>query len=450
MRWTRWAATLGLVLVALAGCRQASPVAMSEHRRQLHLQSFDQVWETVRKQHWDKDLNGVDWEAARNELRPKVQSAATDAQARAVMTELIGRLKQSHFAIIPAEAYARLDELPGSRDSGESTTAPSAQAGVSGVHLRVVGDDVVVTRVEPGSAGEKAGVRPGWLLQRVGKTPVDRVLRDVRKAYGSSNLLRAYEILTMNSLLEGDIGKTLDARFLDGKNRSVRAAITLEKPAGTPAKFMNLPTFYVQTEARRIEPDVGYIFVSAFFGTETVPKFRAAVESFRDADGLILDLRGNPGGIGFMANGMAGYLVDQPGLQLGQMTMRDAKLDFRINPQPFVFTGPLAVLVDGASMSTSEILAGGLQDIGRARVFGTPTPGAALPSRIERLPNGDGFQYAFANYVSARGQALEGRGVQPDEVVWPERRALLAGRDPVIDAAVAWIVNQARLKVGRL
>ena len=65
--------------------------------------------------------------------------------------------------------------------------------------------------------------------------------------------------------------------------------------------------------------------------------------------------------------------------------------------------------------------------------------GAALPSVIEKLPNGDGFQYAFANYVSEGGEALEGVGVIPHVEVAPSRDALVAGRDPVLDAAVAWI-----------
>jgi carboxyl-terminal processing protease len=65
-----------------------------------------------------------------------------------------------------------------------------------------------------------------------------------------------------------------------------------------------------------------------------------------------------------------------------------------------------------------------------------------LPSIIERLPNGDGFQYAFANYVSESGAALEGNGVEPDVEVIPTREALLAGRDPALEAAVEWILAQ--------
>jgi carboxyl-terminal processing protease len=80
-----------------------------------------------------------------------------------------------------------------------------------------------------------------------------------------------------------------------------------------------------------------------------------------------------------------------------------------------------------------------MQDLKRARVFGMRTAGAALPSMFERLPNGDGFQYAIANYISEGGKQLEGNGVIPDETVGPSRRALLEGRDPALDRALEWI-----------
>jgi carboxyl-terminal processing protease len=121
------------------------------------------------------------------------------------------------------------------------------------------------------------------------------------------------------------------------------------------------------------------------------------------------------------------------------MFRRTAKFKFAVYPQAAPFGGPLAILVDGCSASTSEIFAGGMQDLKRARVFGMRTAGAALPSMFERLPNGDGFQYAIANYISEGGKQLEGTGVIPDEVAGPSRRALLDGRDPALERALAWI-----------
>jgi carboxyl-terminal processing protease len=85
-----------------------------------------------------------------------------------------------------------------------------------------------------------------------------------------------------------------------------------------------------------------------------------------------------------------------------------------------------------------------MRDIGRARVFGVRTAGAALPSIVVKLPNDDRFQYAVANYISAGGKTLEGDGVVPDEVVVPDRKALLAGKDPILDAAVRWCEKQSR------
>jgi len=121
------------------------------------------------------------------------------------------------------------------------------------------------------------------------------------------------------------------------------------------------------------------------------------------------------------------------------MQTRDVSLNFIINPRATVFNGPVAVLMDACSASTAEIFAGGLKDLGRAHVFGTRSAAAALPSVIERLPNGDGFQYAVANYISAGGKPLEGNGVEPDTEVKLSRAALLAGHDPVLDAALSWI-----------
>jgi carboxyl-terminal processing protease len=128
------------------------------------------------------------------------------------------------------------------------------------------------------------------------------------------------------------------------------------------------------------------------------------------------------------------------------MVMRDNQLNFVVNPRPEVFRGPVAILMDGTSASTSEIFAGGLKDLGRARIFGTRSAAAALPSIIEKLPNGDGFQYAMANYISQGGKALEGNGVIPDEEVKLTREALLAGRDSVVDAAIKWIHSQRTQK----
>jgi carboxyl-terminal processing protease len=166
------------------------------------------------------------------------------------------------------------------------------------------------------------------------------------------------------------------------------------------------------------------------------------MEDADKAKGFVIDLRGNHGGIGGMAMGAAGWFTSQRGLKLGTMTMRGATINFVVFPRPNATEAPLAILVDGCSASTSEIFAGGMQDLKRARIFGTHTAGAALPSAFSRLPNGDGFQFIMANYHSESGKQLEGLGVAPDETVKLTQSELLAGKDPVLDRAAAWIRSQ--------
>jgi hypothetical protein len=210
---------------------------------------------------------------------------------------------------------------------------------------------------------------------------------------------------------------------------------------GNLVRFGNLPEMRVYLESRALPDGAGYIRFNEFLDPGTiVPKFQAALKEFAKAPGIVLDLRGNPGGIGIMATGIAGFFIDKEGLMLGEMKTRDSTLKFVIFPRAETYAGPLAILVDGGSASTTEILAAGLRDLHRARIFGTRTAGAALPSDIVRLPNGDGFQYPQALYVSANGEVLEGAGVTPDEIVEGSSN----GRDLVIEAAEAWIRSVRR------
>jgi carboxyl-terminal processing protease len=92
------------------------------------------------------------------------------------------------------------------------------------------------------------------------------------------------------------------------------------------------------------------------------------------------------------------------------------------------------------------MLAAGIRDIGRARLFGEKSPGMALPSLYKELPTGDLFQYAIADYTTERGTSLEGSGVDPDVTVIQTRNDLANGNDTVLEAAEAWIRTTLQAK----
>jgi len=137
-------------------------------------------------------------------------------------------------------------------------------------------------------------------------------------------------------------------------------------------------------------------------------------------------------------------VLGEKATSLGTMTMRAGYTRFFVNPQPNPYLGPVAILTDGGSASTSEIFAAGLQELGRAVVVGERTAGAALPSIIQKLPTGALFQYAIGDFKTPKGTLIEGRGVIPDVEVRFTRRSLLDGRDVQIEAAIEQITRQSR------
>lgn len=431
-------------IMLLAACASRSPApsppqALTPQQRELELQSFDQVWETIRDRHFDPTYNGTDWNAVRAEFRPKVEAAQTVEESRAAIGGAIERLRQSHFGIIGREAYE--DLTPG---AAEASATDIAGPGSTGIQPRPYQGKALVFRVEPGSPADAAGVKPGWLIERVEGRPMAPTIKQVGAAFEGQVKRHAMISRALLARLSGDIGKTIKVDFLDPRGKRRSASLTLAPPRGKPVKVMALPEMYLTQEAMRLPSGVGYITFSIFMDPALVPWFAQNIREFgaSNAPGVIVDLRGNPGGVGAMAMGMGNWFVIDSTKRLGTMNTRATEIKFVLNPQAPPFKAPVAVLVDEESMSTSEILAGGLQAIGRARVFGSPTPGMALPSAVVRLPNGDGFQYAQANYTSASGTVLEGHGVVPDEPVALDPVNLEQGRDPVIEAAERWILAQ--------
>jgi carboxyl-terminal processing protease len=399
----------------------------------VNLESFEKVWTTIRDKHWDPKLGGLDWQAVHDELRPKVQAAKTPAAVRDVLNDMLGRLKQTHFGILPGDVYHDLNSTD-QHDTGDADP---------GIDLRVLDGQAVVTEVYAGSPASAKGVAAGWVIVRIGDKEVAPLVARVGEQFKDSTLLELRLQRAVLSRLQGASGTTVALEFQDATDRKISMQLERTAPRGKMTHLGNLPPTPAWSEWRRLRQNIGYVRFNIFLDPESLAKtMEQAIHGCRDCSGFVLDLRGNPGGIGGVAMGVAGWFTDKSSLELGTEYLRGMTIHFAIFPRPEPFLGRLAVLVDGCSASTSEILAGGLKDIGRARLFGTRTAAAALPSVIERLPNGDGFQYAIANYISQGGKPLEGIGAIPDEEVRVTRRQLLEGKDPPLDAAIEWIHRQ--------
>jgi carboxyl-terminal processing protease len=399
-------------------------------------ETFDVAWTVVRDKHFDKTLNGVDWNAVREELRPRATAAETTAELRAVIRDMLARLGQSHFALIPSTA----DPKAGGAH-GDMTGDP-------GFDVRLVGRDLLVTSVDPQGAAAAAGLQAGWRLTAIGAARVPDLMRALPES-ANDRLLNVEAWRIAESRLRGPAGSKADVTFENGNGKLVTLALERRLETGSRTTVGELPTMFVRVEnEERRTPAGGTAGIIRFnvWMTAVDAPFQRAVDQYRNADGIVIDLRGNPGGLAAMIMGIAGHFVPDR-KPLGVMQTRDNELRFVANPRLVsadgrpvqTYSGPLAILVDSMSGSASECFTGGMQSLGRARVFGQTSMGQALPALFQRLPNGDLMIHAYGDFVTADGTRLEGRGVVPDEFVPLRREDLLAGRDRTLEAALAWI-----------
>src|SRR4051812_8032507 len=143
---------------------------LSTGDRQLNVDSFEKVWQTVRDKHWDLASTGVNWQAVHDELRPKIDTTKSMGEAREVMNDMLERLKQTHFGIMPSEIYKDIEQ-------GATGTA------TPGIDVRILDGRALVTKVEPESSAARKGVKTGWEIVKVGDREVAPVLRRIAERY---------------------------------------------------------------------------------------------------------------------------------------------------------------------------------------------------------------------------------------------------------------------------
>jgi carboxyl-terminal processing protease len=422
-------------LLALCLCVLASAAALAA-RQDWHdpfVASFDAAWQTVDETFVDPTFGGLDWPAVRTELRPRVQSAASPDAARAVISEMLARLRRSHYSLLTGGA----DAMPGDA--------------IVPIDVRVIDGDVVMTRVFGGAAADRAVLAPGARI-----LSIDGELASTwaAKAAGPDARSRALDVWRRATrALHGVPGSVARLRVRLPDGRESAADVARVQPAGERIRLGNLPPLDVAVDAREATtPGRRRAGVIAFnlWMASAAAGIDEAVDRFRDRAGLVIDLRGNPGGLVLMISGVAGHVLADP-VVLGEMKTRTNTLTLRANPRLSTadgrrvapFAGPVAILVDELTASASECFAGALQGLGRARVFGTQTMGQALPASTRTLPSGDVLLYAIGDFVTASGRRLEGDGVVPDEPIRLSIERLAAGGDPALDAALRWIDRQS-------
>jgi len=336
---------------------------------------LDEAWQIVNREYVDGTFNQTDWQATRQSLLSKNYTSRD--QAYAALRSALEKLNDPYTRFMDPRQYEALSN----QTSGELS-------GV-GIRLEVNEQTKILTVVEPieNSPALKAGILSGDHIVAI-----------------NGKLTKGMTVEDASNLIRGDVGTKVNLLIGRRGQSNLSFAITRAR--------IELPTvrYTLKLEGTK---HIGYIRLNEF-SAHAADQMRRAIQDLtaQKADGFVLDLRGNPGGLlqasidisrMWMDKGAIVRTVDRKGNNEEMVATRSALTKL-----------PLALLVDGNSASSSEILTGALKDNGRATVIGSQTFGKALVQSVHSLSDGSGLAVTIAHYYTPNGTDISHKGITPD------------------------------------
>lgn len=184
------------------------------------------------------------------------------------------------------------------------------------------------------------------------------------------------------------------------------------KPERITVKRDVIPMQSVKTEV--MEPGYLYVRITNFNENTTKDLRTQLKKNMKDLQGLVLDLRNNPGGLLDQAVSVADLFLGQGKIVYTQGKVKQAKMDFHANKESSDIRVPLVVLINSGTASASEIVAGAIQDHKRGLILGVRSFGKGSVQTVIPLPDGAGIKLTTAKYYTPKGRSIQAEGIVPD------------------------------------
>ena len=329
---------------------------------------FDKTWHIVAREYYDKSLNHQNWNRWKSHYYGKIK---TEDDAKVAIDSMIASLNEPYTRFMTQKDF---DEL--------ATSITSKIYGI-GVNIYSNSGKIEIFNVIPSTPADLAMLKQGDIIIAVdGKDTSGMNVSDV------ANLVRGPE----NSIVELTI-------LRDNKKLT-------KKIKRKEIKIKNV-------KSSVIDNNIGYIQIISFMGGTTPNEFLEALENTSNTDGLIIDLRGNTGGLLDNAVFVANMFIQEG--EIVEIIYRNGyKKSIHATNEQKLTDKPLVVLVNGASASASEILSGALKDYNKAVLIGKKTFGKGLVQKVVPLPNRTGLNVTIARYLTPKGTDINKLGIKPD------------------------------------
>ncbi len=272
----------------------------------------------------------------------------------------------------------------------ELQVGTSGEFGGLGIEVGMENGFVKVISPIDDTPAQRAGVAAGDVIIRIDDTPV-----------------KGMSLNQSVKLMRGKPGTEIELTIIrDGRDKPLKIVITRAIIQVNSVK------------QRLLDPGYGYIRITQFqskTGEELVKAIsELKKESEGSLNGLILDLRNNPGGVLNAAVSVSDAFLKEGLVVYTKGRIKDSRMEFKATPTDVINGAPLIVLVNGGSASASEIVAGALQDHKRAIIMGNKTFGKGSVQTILPMKNGAALKLTTARYYTPAGRSIQAEGITPD------------------------------------
>ena len=329
---------------------------------------FDKTWKVINREYYEPSLNNQNWYRWKDHYRNKIK---TDEDARVAIDTMIASLNEPYTRFMPKKDFEDL------------TTSITSKIYGIGVNIYSNAGKIEIFNVMPATPADFAQLKQGDIITAVNGKDINGMnVSDVAAIVrGPENSVVELTILRNNKKLTKKIKRK------EIKIKSVKSSI--------------------------LDNHIGYIQILSFMSGTTPNEFLEALENTKNTDSLILDLRGNTGGLLDNAVFIADMFINN-GTIVDIIYRNGYKKTIKAQDEHFGMHKPVVVLVNGASASASEILSGALKDSHKATLVGRKTFGKGLVQKVVPLPNQTGVNVTIARYLTPNGTDINKLGIKPD------------------------------------